>query len=357
MPLVSVELFTGAGGLALGTRAAGFEHRALVEWNDDACATLRRNVEARTLAGIEHWDVREGDVRDVDFRALGPVDLVAGGPPCQPFSLGGKHRASADARNMIPEFARAVRELAPRAFIMENVRGLLRPAFAPYFNYVLRQLQNPDVVPTEGEDWSAHLARLETSVGGLRYDVFHEVLNAADFGVPQSRERVFVVGFRADLGIRWAFPEATHSKAALLRAQGRAQRDDGRLPWRTVREAISDLPVPTVSGRDPTHRLIPGARSYPGHTGSPLDWPSKTLKAGVHGVPGGENTVVLDDGSIRYVTVREAARLQTFPDAWILQGAWSEVMRQIGNAVPMALAAVVAQAVAGRLEAERAAAK
>lgn len=348
MSLVSVELFTGAGGLALGTHAAGFGHRLLVERNGDACATLRRNIQARALPGVEHWAVQEGDARRVDFRGLGTVDLVAGGPPCQPFSLGGKHQASADARNMIPEFARAVRELAPRAFIMENVRGLTRPAFAPYFGYVLRQLERPEVAPIAGEDGQAHLRRLDASSGGLQYRVAHRVLNAADYGVPQCRERVFVVGFRADLGVDWRFPSPTHSRAALARGQPAAS-DDGPRPWRTLREAIADLPAPAVDAPDPSHRLVPGARSYPGHTGSRLDWPSKALKAGVHGVPGGENCVVLDDGSIRYLTVREAARVQTFPDAWGFHGAWGEVMRQLGNAVPVALASAVATAVAARL--------
>ncbi len=86
-----------------------------------------------------------------------------------------------------------------------------------------------------------------------------------------------------------------------------------------------------------------------GHTGSPLDWPAKTLKAGDHGVPGGENMIAFPDGSVRYFTVREAARIQTFPDAWQFQGAWSEAMRQLGNAVPVTLARVVAEGMAASL--------
>jgi DNA (cytosine-5)-methyltransferase 1 len=90
------------------------------------------------------------------------------------------------------------------------------------------------------------------------------------------------------------------------------------------------------------HFLNPGARSYAGHTGSPLDEPAKTLKAGDHGVPGGENTLRLEDGSVRYFSVRECARLQTFPDEWIVEGSWTEAMRQLGNAVPARLAQAVA---------------
>jgi DNA (cytosine-5)-methyltransferase 1 len=124
------------------------------------------------------------------------------------------------------------------------------------------------------------------------------------------------------------------------------------LPWVTVRDAISDLPDPRENPRNgvPNHVFNPGARSYPGHTGSPLDEPAKTLKAGDHGVPGGENMLLRPDGSIRYFTVREAARLQTFPDDYIFRGSWTETMRQLGNAVPVRLAEVMAQSVADTLK-------
>ncbi len=369
--LTSVELFTGGGGLALGTHAAGFVHRALFERNRDACATIRLNAAAGCALGIDHWRVHEGDVRSVDFGPLGPVDLVAGGPPCQPFSLGGKHAAYADPRNMIPEFCRAVRELRPRAFIMENVRGLTRATFAPYFAYVLRQLSHPDAPPTPREAWDEHDARLQgLGATSASYRIHAAVLNAADYGVPQQRHRVFVVGFRADNAPEFAFPEPTHSRAALWHAQWVSGEywsrhgltrpavpapappgtgNPARLPWLTLRDAIGDLPAPSERASAFNHRLVPGARAYPGHTGSPVDQPSKALKAGVHGVPGGENTVLFPSGELRYLTVREAARVQTFPDSWQLQGAWSEAMRQIGNAVPVRLAAAVAQAVASKL--------
>ena len=122
-------------------------------------------------------------------------------------------------------------------------------------------------------------------------------------------------------------------------------------PWQTVRDAINGLPDPQSSVGKPisNHRYQPGARSYPGHTGSPLDLPAKTLKAGVHGVPGGENMLLKPDGSVRYFTVRESARLQTFPDKYELHGSWTEAMRQLGNAVPVELARVIAKDVATHL--------
>lgn len=373
----SLELFTGAGGLALGTHAVGFEHVGLVEWNGDACATLLSNVRENTVAGIDRWRVHHTDIRTFEFDAYKKegVDLIAGGVPCQPFSIGGKGQGRNDERDMFPQFVRAVRTLKPRAFIIENVKGLLRRQFAEYFNYIELQLQHPDVSMKKGESWEKHRERLEKhhtkgTRSGLGYNVVWRLLNAADYGVPQRRERVFIVGFRDDSGVEFSFPPATHSKAALEHAQASgaywkrhgirprdmgwsasAAQEDGLLPWVTVRDTISDLPKPRPNdpNASPDHRLNPGARAYPGHTGSDIDLPSKTLKAGVHGVPGGENMIAFPDGLVRYLTVREAARVQSFPDTWYFAGAWSEAMRQLGNAVPMKLAEAVAAAVARKL--------
>ena len=122
-------------------------------------------------------------------------------------------------------------------------------------------------------------------------------------------------------------------------------------PWRTVRDALVGLPDVQSSNAAEflDHRFQDGARAYPGHTGSPLDLPAKTIKAGDHGVPGGENMLVKTDGSVRYFSAREAARLQTFPDGYAFHGSWSETMRQLGNAVPVALAQLVASTVAQKL--------
>ena len=123
-----------------------------------------------------------------------------------------------------------------------------------------------------------------------------------------------------------------------------------RQAWKTVRDALVGLTDPEISEGDAlNHRFQPGARSYAGHTGSPLDLPAKTLKAGDHGVPGGENMMVRADGSIRYFSVRESARLQTFPDGYAFHGSWTEAMRQLGNAVPMTLGHRVAASVAEHL--------
>lgn len=375
----SVELFAGAGGLALGVARAGFKPKAVVEWDKWCCDTITEN-KAAGYKEVQSWPLTEGDVRDFSYAKLGAVDLVSGGPPCQPFSLGGKHQAYNDARDMFPQAVRAVRELKPQAFIFENVKGLTRSSFATYFEYIRLQLMYPDLVKMPGETWEEHLSGLERHhthhhETGLEYRVVTRLLNAADYGVPQRRERVFFVGFRADLEIEWSFPEPTHSLESLAYSQWstgeywerhevpldeRASRISDRqasleapllLPWQTVRDAIFDLPDPEKFLRNsiPNHWHNPGARTYPGHTGSLLDEPAKTLKAGDHGVPGGENMLARADGTVRYFTVREAARLQTFPDDYVFHGSWTETMRQLGNAVPVLLGEVVAKSVRRQL--------
>jgi len=375
----SIELFAGAGGLSLGFSHAGFKPKAVIEWDKHACDTLRVNRD-RSVRDMKDWLILQRDVREIDYSEYaGRIDLVSGGPPCQPFSLGGKHRAFLDPRDMFPETVRAIREVRPRAFVIENVRGLARTAFTKYLQYILLQLSYPMIERRSNEEWLGHLTRLEKALTASKrtdYNVVFRVLNAADYGVPQKRERIIIVGFRHDLGLEWAFPNPTHSATALWREQwitgeywerhkvAKRRRppkptrkameleDDGKLPWRTVRDAIGDLPEPRPEGYESisNHLLIPGARSYSGHTGSPIDLPAKALKAGDHGVPGGENMLVDERGRIRYFTVREAARLQMFPDEYLFHGSWSEIMRQLGNAVPVGLAQIVAESVKSCLD-------
>ena len=382
-----VELFAGAGGLAMGVHLAGFEPQAVVEWDKWACDTIRENG-ARGYPLVEGWNVAEGDVRHFDWSGLGDgIDLVAGGPPCQPFSMGGKHKAHDDSRDMFPATVDIIRRLRPRAFIVENAKGLTRSSFANYYQYILLQLTFPEIGRLGSEGWYEHFLRLQKEKAsgnafnsGLTYNVVPTLVNAADYGIPQKRERVFIVGFRSDLGIEWSFPKATHSFDALLyeqwvtgeywerhsipnnmrplppeKLQSRINSLEflppETLPWRTVRDALLGLPDPRSKKAKhiANHFFQDGARVYPGHTGSPLDLPAKTLKAGAHGVPGGENMLVHEDGSVRYFTVREAARIQTFPDGYHFHGSWTETMRQLGNAVPVMLARVVASSVAERL--------
>jgi DNA (cytosine-5)-methyltransferase 1 len=374
--LTSIELFAGAGGLAIGTARAGLKHLAVIERDADCYETLSRN-QRDGFALVKNWPLIQSDVREVDFTQWqNNVDVICGGPPCQPFSIGGLHLGKNDKRDMFPEGVKAIRGSQPKAFIFENVRGLARPVFANYYLYTELQLRYPQVVRKKGEvpqDHFRRLQRIHSSNSGPDpvYQVTRHQANAADYGVPQRRQRIFIVGFRADLGIKWSFPTQTHSETALLRAKlsgdywerNRVPKkhrfaegaegeyllsgfDDGFRAWTTVREAIASLG--TARSKNPTfanHTPQLGARIYPGHTGSRLDFPAKTLKAGAHGVPGGENMVILDNGNVRYFTVRESARLQTFPDSYVFPNSWTENMRQLGNAVPCDLAQIVVQSV------------
>ncbi len=365
----SLEIFSGTGGLAKGLEDAGFRHAAFVEFNKHACSSLREN--------FDPGKIFEGDIRDFDLDAVGSIDVVAGGPPCQPFSLGGKHKAHDDHRDMFPYAIRAIEHLSPKAFVFENVKGLLRESFSNYFEFILLRLTYPGFKPEGSEDWRDHLAmlrKLGKSYTGVRYNVKYELLNAADYGVPQTRERVVIVGIRSDIGVEWKFPERTHSIDRLLwdmyvsgdywkrhDIEARVDRLDpensheisaslmkrygmfepSSKPWQTVRDALIGVPDPRSDHGIVDHLFRSGARTYPGHTGSYIDWPSKTIKAGGHGVPGGENMIRYEDGSIRYFTVHEAKLIQTFPIEFQVLGAWGEALRQIGNAVPVRLASVL----------------
>ncbi len=377
-----VELFAGAGGMALGLEAVGCVHRAMLELDADACATLRAN-----WTRDESPTIFEGDVREFDYRLLrekvGEIDGVVGGPPCQPFSLGGVGKGAQDARNMFPETARAIAELRPKFFLFENVKGLLRDSFAPYFEYIVDLTTCPCIRREQDESWREHWTRLRNVVADLEnvdpsssYRVAWKLVDAADYGVPQRRSRVFIAGVRRDIDVWPSFPTPTHSLDRLLWDQWVSERywDEHKVAtknrpektsdackrvetlkrkfglfspasarYATVRDALSGLPDPSEKNDALNHEFRPGARPYPGHTGSAYDEPSKALKAGVHGVPGGENMIAFPDGTFRYYTTREAARIQTFPDSYAFCGAASETMRQIGNAAPVKLTETIAK--------------
>ena len=378
--LTSLELFSGAGGLAKGMAQAGVSHTAFIENNRQACITLRENYDSSI--------VHNNDIRGVDFSEFEKVDLIAGGPPCQPFSLGGKHKGKNDARDMFPYAIKAIRACFPKAFIFENVKGLLRKSFEKYFEYVILRLTYPEIIRRDNETWGEHLSVLEkihTSgrYCGVKYNVIFRLVNSANYGVPQIRERVFIVGIRDDLAIEWSFPKETHSLDSLLWSQhvtkdywdkygiDRVENNSVnefitrrknklksiygfippvKLPWRTVRDAIGNLPFPDEYGSfNIEHIVRVGARIYPGHTGSYIDLPAKAIKAGVHGVPGGENMMRYQNGEVRYFTTFEAKKIQTFPDDYRITGSWTEAMRQIGNAVPVQLSYTISSSLINTL--------
>lgn len=433
----------------MGVHRAGFHPLLFNEFNKRACETLLASI-GGTLGDARLVETREttpippeardptplypGDVRDLDLRKFeGRVDVLAGGPPCQPFSAGGVAKGDEDKRNMFPAVFNAVREMRPKAVICENVRGLLRPSFSGYFEYIKNELRLPFMERDPRKTWQEHNRALMEALGdpdttrhsldvdgGLppddrsadHYRVIAFPVNAADYGVPQVRKRVVIVAFRADLGVEavkdfsahvrrrryseaalfrsmrdgsyWARHEDAppHVKERVMASLPKVIEEDDCLPWRTLRDAVNGygaherLPaLPSVDlsrldekydfgeGDFPGHIGWPGARIYKGHTPNVLDRPAKTVKAGVHGVPGGESVMELDervedptsaDGwryLHRYMTVRETARVMTFPDKWIGSGPRGEQMRQLGNAVPVRLGEFFAKAVADALDA------
>lgn len=365
--LTSLELFAGAGGLAIGTHRAGFEVIDLIELNEACCETLRANADY--LGWKDKRDIQSRDVRDVDFGGFRDgVALLTAGAPCQPFSRAGRRLGQQDERDMLPQVIRAVAQVRPRAFLIENVRGLLFDACADYFAWVLGSLRNPstDALPATAPRGRPSVPRPSESDA---YRVEYKVLNAADFGLPQARERLIIVGV-AQSEQEFSWPVGSFSRASLIEdlrgvaywddhptasyaAQERARK---RLPakpltrhgarWRTLRDLLAELDPPAESLRtavDSSHVYVPGARLYGRHTGSRIDWVGKTVKAGVHGSPGGEHIVVSSPGRFRYLTVRECAELQGFPRQFVLPEKRTPAMRQLGNAVPVPVAQAVAE--------------
>lgn len=316
----AIDLFSGAGGLSLGLNMAGWNVHAALEFNETAIETHSLN-----LPNAKHMCE---DVRSINFKQFKGIDLVAGGPPCQPFSVSGKQLGSNDTRDMIPEFIRAVKEAKPKAFLMENVAGLTTQKFMPYLEAQLLELSK------------------------LKYNIQWAVLNAADFGVPQKRLRLFVIGTIKELD--FDFPLPTHGS--------------GKVPYLTVKEALKGTPKDTpntakvVYAKNPILRKSPFAGMLLNGKGRPLN-----MNGVSHTIPataGGNRTHILDPKGIlkeyhehllnggkprsgevegcKRLTVRESARLQTFPDWFNFTGTKSQQYTQIGNAVPPVLASKVA---------------
>lgn len=316
----TLDLFSGAGGLSLGLSYSGFDVIASVELKKDAAETYSLHHPACEIFNM--------DVRKLDFgRFCGQVDAVVGGPPCQPFSLGGHRKADKDKRDMIPEFLRCLEQVRPEIFIMENVPGLMMKSAQPYFTQVLRRFKD------------------------LGYFVTHAVLNAADFGVPQARRRLIVVGsLRGSL----ALPEPSHGPS--------------KLPWVntsdviSLREPLGEPPnCPVKYAKQPDLRPSPYAGHIYNGGGRPLnpDAPSPTILASAGGYKthwvdtlgiapeyhahlkaGGAPRVGEVPGA-RRLSLQESMLLQTFPLGMKFAGKRSSQYAQIGDAVPPRLAEAI----------------
>lgn len=345
--LRAISLFTGAGGLDLGFEAAGFETAVALEIDARCVETLRFN---------RPWPVIDRDIADVPTSELlgvgglkvGEADVLFGGPPCQPFSKSG-FWAHGEARRLndpragtLGAYMRVLEEARPRSFLIENVEGL----------------------GFRGKDEGLKLIHSEleriNSAHGTRYSVAIAVLNAADFGVPQMRRRLFVIGARD--GTRFEFPSPNHADREAV------ELFDNRMPYRTAWDALHDVEVddPQLAAKGKWAKLlssIPEGQNYLWHTdrggGEPLfGWrrrywsfllkiakaqPVWTLQAQPGPATGPFHW------TSRRLSMREMARLQTFPDDFFVTGTVADAQRQLGNAVPSLLGEVLARAMARQL--------
>jgi DNA (cytosine-5)-methyltransferase 1 len=325
----AIDLFAGAGGLSLGLEAAGTHVQCGFEWEEDACETYSKSHPTA--------DVVQADISQLDFGHWQGVDLVVGGPPCQPWSTGGKRLGTGDLRDGWPTYLRALRQLAPKAFIAENVSGLTQGAQRQQWLYLVKEMTD------------------------LGFAVSTRVVNAADYGIPQKRRRCFIVGIRGDS--LFSFPSPTHGP-------GR------RWPWKGAGSVLSREPIGEPNHAIVTYAKAPDIRpsAYDGHVynggGRPIDLalPAPTLLASMGGnktpwvdalnvVPeyhaylanGGEPRSGRVPGA-RRITAEEAALLQTFPLGTWFAGARSSRYRQIGNAVPPRLAEIMGRSLLRQLD-------
>lgn len=308
--LTAVELCAGAGGQALGLEQAGFHHSALVEIDAHCCNTLRANR--------KDWNVIHQDLREFDGRPYKGVDLLAGGLPCPPFSVAGKQLGDADERNLFPEGIRLVKEIRPRAVMIENVRGILDAVFEDYRQYI------------SGE------------IASLGYRTDWRLLNASDYGVPQLRPRVVFMALRKDVkgGFPWPapslFPAPTVGDTLhdLLAMNGWRMAKD----WRKRANVVA----PTIVGGSKKH-------------GGPDLGPTRAKRAwaslGIDGMGIANEPPDRDFVGMPRLTVRMVARIQGFPDDWEFTGKKTAAYRQIGNAFPPPVAAAVAAGIFQSLQA------
>ena len=310
----AIELFAGAGGFALGLEKAGFEVVALNDSDKYACETLRHNR--------PEWNVIEGDVHSINWSDY-KADIVAGGFPCQPFSHAGKRLGLEDVRGtLFYEFARCVKEARPSIFIGENVYGL----------------------KTHGDGKT--LKVIVSVMESLGYHVQYQILDAADYDVPQKRKRIFIVGTLP--GITFRFPKPSGNIIPLKEGLKGVPESDGATYSKT-REDVLKLIPPGGSWINLPKELqlkYMGKSYYSGGgkrgAARRLSWvePSPTLTTS----PSQKLTEFCHPDQTRPLTVREYARIQTFPDEWQFAGGTAAKYRQIGNAAPVNLAKALGRA-------------
>lgn len=310
-PYTAIDLFAGAGGTALGMSNAGISHKMLVENDTTAAATLKLNK--------PDWNVVCEDVAKVDFREYkGKVDIIEGGFPCQTFSYAGRGAGFSDTRGtLFFEFARAVSEARPKIAIGENVKGLLRHDGGKTLDVMLSALKD------------------------IGYKPYYKVLRSQYLDVPQKRERLIIVAIRNDLDIVPLLPKEKNYTVSLREAFAGVPESPGQA-YPEKKAKFLKLVPPGGCWRDlpaDMQKEFMGKSFYlgGGKTGMArrLSWdePSLTLTCS----PAQKQTERCHPVETRPLTVREYARIQTFPDNWIFEGSVTRQYKQIGNAVPVNL--------------------
>lgn len=304
------EFCSGGGGQALGLEAAGFDCVVAVEIDSNCCTTLRLNR--------PQWDVRQEDMRLVDGRHWMKVDLFAAGVPCPPFSIAGKQLGVDDNRDMFPDALRLIREMRPRAVLLENVPGFASAKFAQYRENLFSTLHE------------------------LGYETDWRVLQAADYGVPQLRPRFILVALPKDRMAFFAWPDPDSHKLTVgdtLNDLMASNGWKGAEQWRRQAQTVA----PTIVG---------GSKKHGGPDLGPTRARKQWRELGVDGLGIANEPPARDfpDDRLPRLTVRMVARIQGFPDFWKFSGKKTAAYRQVGNAFPPPVAAAVGGAIAAALD-------
>lgn len=299
-PLTCVEICAGAGGQALGLAMAGFVHVALVEYEQEYCNVLKANR--------PEWNVICADVHEFDGHPYEGVDLLAGGVPCPPFSVAGKQLGKDDERDLFPEAIRLIREIRPRAVMLENVRGFLDSGFEEYRDHIFTEIKK------------------------LGYVTHIKLLNASDYGVPQLRPRVVIVGIRKDQAGAFEYPQEHPRESPTV---GETLCDlMSQNGWKGAKKWAerADRIAPTLVG---------GSKKHGGPDLGPTRAKNAWAELGVDGKGIANEAPEQDFDGMPRLTSRMMARIQGFPDTWTFGSKKTIACRMIGNAFPPPVAQAV----------------
>lgn len=298
-----VSLFSGAGGLDLGFKMAGHEIIWANDLYEDAVETYQHNIGDHIICE---------DISNISTDDIPDCDIIIGGFPCQGFSVANTKRSETDERNALyKQLIRVIAAKRPKFFLAENVKGITNFAKGKVFQMILNDFSN------------------------LGYVVNHEVLNAADYGVPQTRERVIIIGVRNDINFIYTYPKPPHNKNG----------DKGLPKWVSVADAMLPIPDPDLPNKLPNHEYSKYKlqfNGYLGHRALDPEKPAPTVTA--RGDNKGGVVILPHPNAQRRMSCRELAAVQSFPLDYEFFGNRSSVYRQIGNAVPPLLGYVVANA-------------